>query len=191
MENNFNTDTFDNDYKMLKYFQDEFIYRHQNFWKLCNRFFVLTVAIIILPLVSDLFGLSFNDSAKKLPLLLFPVVGIFVACITFLVLQKEGKWIREVNAAKVTIGKRMHSDYQYPYLLQEAQKQQDKTNKIRKFSDIKQWFLHKTTTLSIPFAIFSIEFLLAVTVIVVLCANHQGSSAAHSPSAILHFLPYC
>lgn len=43
---------------MLQFFQDEFIYRHTHFWNILMKLFILDAIIVLLPLVSEIMGIS-------------------------------------------------------------------------------------------------------------------------------------
>lgn len=46
------------DFEALKYFQDEFQYRHKHFWNVMIKLFVLDVVILLLPFSTEIFGIS-------------------------------------------------------------------------------------------------------------------------------------
>lgn len=43
------------DFEALKYFQDEFQYRHKHFWNVMIKLFVLDVVILLLPFSTEIF----------------------------------------------------------------------------------------------------------------------------------------
>lgn len=88
--NNFNKDNFDMDYQMLNYFQEEFIYRHKHFWNIVIKSFLLTITITIIPIVSEIFGITFNDIISNF-LLVFPMMGFALAIGSFMLLLDESK----------------------------------------------------------------------------------------------------
>lgn len=115
IENNINSDEFERDYKMLMYFQEEFVYRHKHYWSLVVKSFLLTIGITIIPIVSEIFGLSFNDVVSKFSLI-FPILGIFLAIESFYLISKEANRISMVNSAKYKINKKMISKYRYVFV---------------------------------------------------------------------------
>lgn len=58
-----NTNEFDRDVQMLKYFQDEFLYRNKHFWNILVKSFLLTVTVTIIPIIKEIFGIEFDNEA--------------------------------------------------------------------------------------------------------------------------------
>lgn len=58
-----NINEFDRDVQMLKYFQDEFLYRHKHFWNILVKSFLLTVTVTIIPIIKEIFGIEFDNEA--------------------------------------------------------------------------------------------------------------------------------
>lgn len=96
--------TFEENYKILTYYQEEYTYRHKNFWKLLTSFLIFDVVISVLPLMTEIFGISLaieNDQYK----ILFPIFGIVIAVFSFLVLHGEAKRIDAVGKVKYAVAR--------------------------------------------------------------------------------------
>lgn len=106
--------SFDNDYKMLDYFQKEFMYRHKHFWNIAIKSFLLTITITIIPMVDEIFGISFNDFTNDF-LLIFPAIGGIVAIVSSIILLYESERMKRVNDVKFRINKKMNKKYQYVF----------------------------------------------------------------------------
>lgn len=101
--------------QMLSYFQEEWRYRHQHFWKLLLLFFSFNLVITLLPFISGAFGVSWNF--RSIPSVLFPVVGMGISALSYWILREEGRKLQAVAAAKYRINRSMKVLYQYePYV---------------------------------------------------------------------------
>lgn len=105
-------EAFFRDYQMLSYFQEEFTYRHKHFWNVLTKSFLLTITITIIPVVSEIGGLKFNDVIRGF-LFIFPIAGAGLAIGGFLLLWDEGKKMNAVNIVKYRINQKMPSVYHY------------------------------------------------------------------------------
>ncbi len=103
---------YDMTLEMMKYYQDEFEYRHKHYWVILIKLFLLYIIITALPLLSEAMGFSLSDVGKT-HLFLFPIFGFFIACLTFLILSDEAKKIGAVNQAKYEINRLLPPVYRY------------------------------------------------------------------------------
>lgn len=127
---NANKGEFDKDFQMLSYFQEEFTYRHKHFWSVAVKTFLASLATTTIPIVSESFGLIFNDIIKDF-LIVFPLLGIVLAFISYLVLSDEAEKIEAVNIAKYKLNKKMDERYHYYFYtkLSGTEFRDKKTNK--------------------------------------------------------------
>jgi heme/copper-type cytochrome/quinol oxidase subunit 4 len=100
------------DFEVLKYFQDEFQYRHKHFWNVMIKLFVLDVVILLLPFSTEIFGISLAP-IKPEYIVCFPVFGALIAILTFIILNDEAKKISAVNKAKYRIARGLPEKYHY------------------------------------------------------------------------------
>lgn len=117
-----NTNEFDRDVQMLKYFQDEFLYRHKHFWNILVKSFLLTVTVTIIPIIKEIFGIEFDNEAITKYLIVFPLLGLALAIGSFLLLIDESRKLRNVNNVKYQINQRMDEKYQYIFYNNNAKK---------------------------------------------------------------------
>lgn len=100
------------DFEALKYFQDEFQYRHKHFWNVMIKLFVLDVVILLLPFSTEIFGISLAP-IKPEYIVCFPIFGALVAILTYVILNDEAKKISAVNKAKYRISRELPEKYHY------------------------------------------------------------------------------
>lgn len=100
-----------NTLKMLDYFQQEWLYRHQHFWTISIKLFLFNLVVIMLPFISGAFGITFD--LQKIPSLIFPLIGISLAIACYLLTKGEAKRLDEVAGVKYKINKHMDKIYQY------------------------------------------------------------------------------
>ena len=154
-------DDFNRDYQMLNYFQSEFLYRHKHFWSVLIKSFILVLSTTIIPIVSEVFGIVFNNIIQRF-LFIFPIIGILLAIGSFLILLDEGKKINAVNTAKYRINQTMDEKYQYYFYT--------KFNNGN-FRDIKTNKRKKGLTVIIPIFLLILELIIAVVIIMILISN--------------------
>lgn len=107
--------TFQQDLEMMRYFQDEFMFRHKHYWNILIKFFSLTVIISILPIASQVFGIELNAIPHRY-LLCFPSLGLLVSVISLIILLSEAKKMSSANDAKYCINKHcMDPKYHYKF----------------------------------------------------------------------------
>ena len=102
---------FETDYKMLLYFQDEYKYRHKHFWSTIKMFFILNIAISLLPFISGIINLEINF--VKFPIYIFPIVGVCIAIVSFVFLMSEVKTFNLVAQKKYKINELLSEKYHY------------------------------------------------------------------------------
>lgn len=100
------------DFEALKYFQDEFQYRHKHFWNVMIKLFVLDVVILLLPFSTEILGISLAP-IKPEYIACFPIFGALIAILTFIILNDEAKKISAVNQAKYRISRGLPEKYHY------------------------------------------------------------------------------
>ena len=110
MGNNINE--IQQDFEALKYFQDEFQYRHKHFWNVMIKLFVLDVVILLFPFSTEILGISLAP-IKSEYIICFPLFGALIAILTFIILNDEAKKISSVNKAKYRINRGMPEKYHY------------------------------------------------------------------------------
>lgn len=103
---------FYKDLEMLKYFQDEYKFRHAHFWGLAIKLLIMETIILFLPITSSVLGIELKEIRQK-EALLFPIFGVFIAILTFKILHKEAKNINAVGTVKYRINKEMDKKYHY------------------------------------------------------------------------------
>lgn len=107
-----NINEIQQDFEALKYFQDEFQYRHKHFWNVLIKLFVLDVVILLFPFSTEIFGISLVP-IKPEYIVCFPIFGALVAILTYLVLNDEAKKISAVNEVKYRINRELPEKYRY------------------------------------------------------------------------------
>lgn len=100
------------DFEALKYFQDEFQYRHKHFWNVMIKLFVLDVVVLLLPISTEIFGISLAPLKPEYAVC-FPFFGALIAILTFIILNDEAKKISAVNKAKYRIARGLPEKYHY------------------------------------------------------------------------------
>lgn len=100
-----------NTLKMLDYFQQEWVYRHQHFWNLTIKLFTLNIIITMLPFISEAFGITFR--VQLFPSMIFPIIGLILAFISCYITEQEATRLSAVGRAKYDIINQMDKLYQY------------------------------------------------------------------------------
>lgn len=106
--------TYERTYEMLQYFQEEFFHRHTHFWNTLKMFFVLNIAISLLPFVSGILGVEIKNDG--LPMYIFPIVGVLISIISFIIIRSEAISFSLVSDKKYEISRMLPDDYQYKKL---------------------------------------------------------------------------
>ena len=104
--------SFNNTLEIMEYYQEEFKYRHEHYWNILFKMFIFNVIIIILPITSQAMGFTLSDASTKFGVI-FPILGIFIAYLTKIILEDEAKKISAVNKVKYNINKTLPKKYRY------------------------------------------------------------------------------
>lgn len=131
--------TFQQDLEMMKFFQEEFMFRHKHYWDILIKFFMLTVIISILPIASQVFGIELNTIPQRY-LLCFPALGLIVSVLSLIVLLSEAKKMSSANSAKYYINKHC-MDPKYHYKFYNDEIGTGSSNKKRWLSFLMPWFV--------------------------------------------------
>ena len=75
-----NRDKFEQDLKMLEYFQSEFEYRHQHYWRILERFFILFMVVATLPILKGLLGIEILGEFNR-HVVVFQIAALAIAVI--------------------------------------------------------------------------------------------------------------
>lgn len=150
---------FTKDIEMLKYFQDEFKYRHTHFWNILIKFFMLSVTIAVLPMTSSIFGIELNDMARKMTFV-FPFVAVGIAFLGRYILNGEAKRLYTVQEAKYRVSRGLEEQYQYYFWNNRLGNAKELTEQ-----DIQEggWLVFKIARIA-----FSVELAIAVMVVLFL-----------------------
>lgn len=101
--------------EMIKFYQEEFMYRHKHYWDLIIKFFVLFVVVTTLPIISGVLGVELKEVTQKY-LVCFPIIGVMIAVFGRHVIMKEVKFMASANNTKYRIiQKLLPEKYQYEY----------------------------------------------------------------------------
>lgn len=101
--------------EMMKYYQEEFMYRHKHYWDLVVKFFVLFVVVSTLPIISGILGVELKELSQK-NLICFPLIGVIIAIFSRYILLGEVKRLAAVNKAKYRINRELlPTEYQYEF----------------------------------------------------------------------------
>ena len=152
-------DSFEQDLKMLQYFQSEFEYRHQHYWHILERFFIVFIVVSTLPILKGLLGIEINgDYAHHA--FVFEIAAFAIALIQLLVLLDEGKKIKAINSSKYGLSKSMRrKEYRYS-MYDNKNKDGDKQKPASR---------HKKIGLAqrLPWLIFAFQIIIVMTVSVI------------------------
>ena len=156
----YSKEQFDCDIEMLKYFQEEFIYRHKHYWNIVFKVFTLVVVTCLIPFASEIAGVKLIETAR-LYSLCFPVIAFVTAILGKFILDDEATKMSAVNRAKYTLNKQNMIDrYHYYYYNPDVgQKETDKpiTKKEAK-SKSNRWL-----SINLTSKIFATELLIIIT----------------------------
>lgn len=147
-------DSFSRDLEMLKFFQEEFIYRHKRYWDLLMKSFLLTIVVTVIPIFSSIFDIQMKE-LPLIDLLFFPLLGIFIAFLSYRLLDAETNRMNAVNQKKYEVNLRMNQEYQYSNIGNSGTKKGIANSTIK--------------------MITGLEILVAVAVIVILISNYGAS----------------
>ena len=142
-------DTFENDLKMLNFFQNEFYYRHKHYWSLVIKSFTFVLFVTTLPITTGVLGISVAKMPKWI-LYCFPVLGMIISSLSAYILCGEARRMSTVSKAKYRINRDlMDQKYQYEFFDPTARKSSNQ----KKYS---KWLVYKMV-----YIILFIEILIA------------------------------
>lgn len=168
-QENTQSDTFDRDFQMLTYFQNEYEYRHKNYWDILIKLFILTTVVTILPVISGIFGLEITYMPRGL-LFCFPMLGLVISVLNVVILYDKAKKFNAIGRVKHRINLKMEEPlYHYEFfnkdyvksLLSDNDEESKKEKKINFLSYKMIWF------------VFSVEVAIVVCVVIALCLLPQ------------------
>lgn len=137
--------------EMMKFYQEEFIYRHKHYWDLIIKFFILFVVVTTLPIISGVLGVELKEVSQK-HLVFFPIIGILIAILGRHIVLMEVKFMASANKSKYRINQKLLSnEYQYEWF--------DKENLNSK---------KKRFSFKLPNIIFVFELLIAGCVVLMI-----------------------
>ena len=137
--------------EMMKFYQEEFMYRHKHYWDLIIKFFSLFVVVSTLPIISGVLGVELNEISRK-HLIFFPIIGMLIAILGRHVVLMEVKFMASANKSKYRINQKLLPDkYQYEWF--------DKENLNSK---------KKRFSFKLPNIIFVFELLIAGCVVLMI-----------------------
>lgn len=149
--------TFEHDIEMMKYFQEEFMFRQAHYWEILIKLFTLTIVITILPIATEVFGISLSNIPHEF-LLCFPGLGVIISLLSLFLLGKEAKKIKAVNEAKYRINRQcMDEKYHYEYYNDEVGKGD---------SNRKKWL-----SFQIIWVVFALELIVIIGVSIVILST--------------------
>ena len=137
--------------EMMKFYQEEFMYRHKHYWDLIIKFFSLFVLVTTLPIISGVLGVALKEISQK-HLVFFPIIGVLIAALGRHVVMMEVKFMASANKSKYRINQKLiPAEYQYEWF--------DKTNLNSK---------KKRFSFQLPNIIFIFELLIAGCVVLMI-----------------------
>lgn len=119
---------FENSLKMMQYFQEEFQVRSKHYWDILIKMLIFDMLIIALPIMSEAMGFSLADIGKYKFIL--PGIGLFIAVLTYIILEDEAKKIAAVNKAKYEINELLPTQYRYRNCKDDKNEKYEKKNQM-------------------------------------------------------------
>ena len=99
MEEKKEQSTFEKDLAMLKFFQEEFLYRHKHYWDVLMKTFLVAVVVTVLPIVSEVLGVKLDDLPRQY-LFFFPALGAAISLLSYDLLRRESDRLNRVGGFK-------------------------------------------------------------------------------------------
>ena len=118
------------------------------------KLFALSIIVTILPITSEVFGISLISIHQRF-LLIFPAIGLIISLCSLFLLLGEAKRIRAVNDAKYRIN-RQYMDEKYQYMFFNRLVGTSSDNK-------RKWMSSETTWI-----VFSLQLIIIAAVCVVM-----------------------
>lgn len=167
IDSNYPKEQFDCDIEMIKYFQEEFVYRHKHYWNIVFKVFTMVVITSLFPFASEISGIRLIETAR-LYSLCFPVIAFVVACLGKFVLDDEATKIKAVNNAKYAVNKCMIKRFHYDFYNPDVGKisTDQPTTKEKVTTKEKRWL-----SINLTSKIFAMEFLIIFTSALVIIVN--------------------
>lgn len=160
-------DSFEQDLKMLQYFQDEFEYRHKHYWSIMERFFILFIIVATLPVLKGVFGIEMNHDYVR-HVMVFEVAAVAIAVIQLIVLLNEGQKIRAINCSKYDLNRKM-TEAKYHYYMYSEEKPKTLRKKIKSPKDGKAD--KKTGKIGLaqllPYLIFAFQIIIVASILMI------------------------
>ena len=100
----------ENTFRMLDYYQNEWMYRHKHFWNLLTKLFVLNLFIAVLPFMSNAFNIKFEN--LEILKFIFPMAAIVITSVSAYALFIEANRMSAVGGKKYENNKNMDKLYQ-------------------------------------------------------------------------------
>lgn len=133
MEQNFTEEiSYERTREMLGYYQEEYFHRHTHFWTTLKMFFILNIAISLLPFVSGIIGVVITNNS--MPMLVFPIVGVLLAIVSFLIIKSEALSFSLVSSKKYELNRMLPKEYQYKEAPKKNRKSPSMANKLCYFN---------------------------------------------------------
>lgn len=137
---------------MLEYFQGEWLYRHELFWKNGLKLFVFNLVVTMLPFITIAFGVQIQSD--KYPQILFPILGIGIAAFNYKCMQDEAEKLSAVGNAKYRIADSLPKLFQYYKYVDDMQDRKKKSSlSIQKYLYVFQIIICMVTICVIEFPV--------------------------------------
>ncbi len=101
----------ENTLRMLDYYQNEWLYRHKHFWNLLIKLFVFNLFIAVLPFISNVYEIEFEN--LEILKFIFPIAAFVITGASTYALFIEADRMSLVGAKKYEINRYMDKLYQY------------------------------------------------------------------------------
>lgn len=112
MEEKKEQSTFEKDLAMLKFFQEEFLYRHKHYWDVLMKTFLVAVVVTVLPIVSEVLGVKLDDLPRQY-LFFFPALGAAISLLSYDLLRRESDRLNRVGGFKNDLLQKLEERYRY------------------------------------------------------------------------------
>lgn len=153
----------DNATDILTLYHNEWIYRHENFWKRLTHFSVLIFFTTTLPITFRVFG---DLALPKIPLLIFPLCGAFLTLLFLMFSLSENS---RLIATSKTIDKIIKSTYGDKFVREDLTLFQ--SSKIDKSVQKLPFFRWRIGTL-VPIVLSLMQLALAVFIATLILTNN-------------------
>lgn len=103
---------FQQDFAMLEFFQEEYLYHHKHFWQVLIKLTTLAVVVTVLPLTSEIFGVKLENISAEAKFF-FPILGFLISVFSLVILCQEANRLHWVGNAKRRVNDDMPKRYHY------------------------------------------------------------------------------